>query len=150
MLSKHRPLNSRQYVKTRSRSLSRCLTYHDHHKYCSLFHFCKSIEKRFRSFESIDQKRQSVFFIPHRQKTRERIAAFSCFFRLSKNCCFQMEKTAVLLSNIEKLRHFIKKSRISEQIKEFFQLQFASFFKFMAAYLSLTHPVTRAKPRWCV
>ena len=34
--------------------------------------------------------------------------------------------------------------------KEFFQLQFASFFRFMAAYLSLTHPVTRAKPLWCV
>ena len=34
--------------------------------------------------------------------------------------------------------------------KELFQLQFASFFRFIAAYLSLTHPVTRAKPLWCV
>ena len=66
MLSKHRPLNSRQYVKTRSRSLSRCLAYHDHHKCRSLFHFRKSIEKSFRGFESIDQKRQSIFFVPHR------------------------------------------------------------------------------------
>ena len=31
--------------------------------------------------------------------------------------------------------------------KEFFQLQFASFFRFMAANLSLTHLVTAAKPR---
>ncbi len=30
------------------------------------------------------------------------------------------------------------------------QLQFASFFRFMAAYLSLTHLVTAAKPLWCV
>ena len=66
MLSKHRPLNSRQYVKTRSRSLSRCLAYHDHHKCRSLFHFRKSIGKSFRASESIDQKRQSIFFVPHR------------------------------------------------------------------------------------
>ena len=33
---------------------------------------------------------------------------------------------------------------------EFFQLQFASFFRFMAANLSLTHLVTVAKPLWCV
>ena len=34
--------------------------------------------------------------------------------------------------------------------KELFQLQFANFFRFMAAYLSLTHLVTAAKPLWCV
>ena len=31
--------------------------------------------------------------------------------------------------------------------KEVFQLQFVSFFRFMAANLSLTHLVTAAKPR---
>ena len=36
-------------------------------------------------------------------------------------------------------------SNIREK-KELFQLQFASFFRFMAAYLSLTHLVTAAKP----
>ena len=33
---------------------------------------------------------------------------------------------------------------------EFFPLHIASFFRFMAAYLSLTHRVTAAKPLWCV
>ena len=80
MLSKHRPLNSRQYVKTRSRSLSRCLAYHDHHKCRSLFHFRKSIEKSFRASESIDQKRQSVFFVPHIQNGRRTPMAFFCRF----------------------------------------------------------------------
>ena len=38
-----------------------------------------------------------------------------------------------------------KKARISRKM-ESLQLQFASFFRFMAAYFSLTHLVTAAKP----
>ena len=43
----------------------------------------------------------------------------------------------------------VNMSNICEK-KELFQLQFASFFKFMAAYLSLTHLVTATKPLLCV
>ena len=53
-------------------------------------------------------------------------------FSLSKNPCFQETKTGALIYLGQ------NKSNISE-IKELFQLQFASFFRFMAAYLSLTH-----------
>lgn len=42
-----------------------------------------------------------------------------------------------------------KKAKIEER-QELSQLQFASFFRFMAAYLSLTQFATWARPRWCV
>ena len=73
MLSKHRPLDSCQYNKTRSRSLSRCLAHHDHHKCRSLLHFCNSIEKRFRGFESIDQNANPSFSYPIDKKPDVRL-----------------------------------------------------------------------------
>ena len=42
-----------------------------------------------------------------------------------------------------------KSSRIVQKTEEF-HLHFASFFRFMAAYFSLTQFVTRARPRWWV
>ena len=42
-----------------------------------------------------------------------------------------------------------KSSRIVQKT-EVFHLHFASFFRFMAAYFSLTQFVTRARPRWWV
>ena len=58
---------------------------------------------------------------------------------LSKNPCFHAVKAGVLLQLVEKY------ARISRKM-ESLQLQFASFFRFMAAYFSLTHLVTAAKP----
>ena len=55
-----------------------------------------------------------------------------------------------LLSHSESggvLLHFGEKLANASRKKEFLQLQFASFFRFMAANLSLTHLVTAAKPR---
>ena len=64
-------------------------------------------------------------------------------FRLSKNPRFSQRKAGVFtLKTVEMLKNKLK--------TEFLQLHSASFFKFMAAYLSLTHLVTAAKPRWCV
>ena len=63
--------------------------------------------------------------------------------RLSKNPCFQEAKAWIFFGrwgNKEK----------NQAKMEFSQLQFASFFRFMAANLSLTHRVTAAKPLWCV
>ena len=42
-----------------------------------------------------------------------------------------------------------KSSRIVQKTEEF-HLHFASFFRFMATYFSLTQFVTRARPRWWV
>ena len=39
------------------------------------------------------------------------------------------------------------RTNINRKKELFLQLQFASFFRFMAANLSLTHLVTAAKPR---
>ena len=52
----------------------------------------------------------------------------------------QRKRGGVLLQFGEKLANASRK-------KEFLQLQFASFFRFMATNLSLTHLVTAAKPR---
>ena len=47
---------------------------------------------------------------------------------------------------------FIIRTKIDEQCErmEFFQLHSASFFRSMAANLSLSYLVPVAKPRWCV
>ena len=63
--------------------------------------------------------------------------------RLSKNPCFHEAKTGVLVVFWGTIANMMRKM-------EFSQLHFASFFKFMAAYLSLTHLVTAARPLWCV
>ena len=62
-------------------------------------------------------------------------------FRLSKNLCFHEAKTGVLVVFWGTIANMMRKM-------EFSQLHFASFFKFMAAYLSLTHLVTAARPLW--
>ena len=59
---------------------------------------------------------------------------------LSKNPHFQDAKVRGSVA-IE------RKAKGKRQKAEFFQLHFASFFKFMAANFSLTHFVTAAKPR---
>lgn len=62
-------------------------------------------------------------------------------FSPSKNPLLsRSESGGVLLQFGEKLANASRK-------KEFLQLQFASFFRFMATNLSLTHLVTAAKPR---
>jgi len=63
--------------------------------------------------------------------------------RLSKNPCFQQTEAGDFMQIWQHWTNINRK-------KEFFQLQFASFFRFMAANLSLTHLVTAAKPLWCV
>ena len=61
-------------------------------------------------------------------------------FSPSKNPLLSRSESGGLLQFGEKLANASRK-------KEFLQLQFASFFRFMAANLSLTHLVTAAKPR---
>ena len=61
-------------------------------------------------------------------------------FSPSKPPRFRAAKAGGLLQFGEKLANASRK-------KEFLQLQFASFFRFMATNLSLTHLVTAAKPR---
>lgn len=59
---------------------------------------------------------------------------------LSKSPCFHAEKAGVLLQFVEKIREFQLENGAPPA-------PFSSFFRFMAAYLSLTHLVTAAKPR---
>ncbi len=61
-------------------------------------------------------------------------------FSPSKNPLLSRSESGGLLQFGEKLANASRK-------KEFLQLQFASFFRFMATNLSLTHLVTAAKPR---
>ena len=64
-------------------------------------------------------------------------------FRLSKNPCFQAEKTWVL-------SYEGKKKETREEKRCLFQLQIAIFFRFMAANFSLTQFAARVRPRWYV
>lgn len=61
-------------------------------------------------------------------------------FSPSKNPLLSRSESGGLLQFGEKLANASRK-------KEFLQLQIASFFRFMATNLSLTHLVTAAKPR---
>ena len=65
------------------------------------------------------------------------------FFSLSKNPCFYWAKAGDFLENGTRNANMERKM-------EFFPLHIASFFRFMAAYFSLTHLVTAAKPLWWV
>ena len=62
-------------------------------------------------------------------------------FSLSKNASSQATGTGVLVLNGVKTASIARKSEV-------FHFQTASFLRFIAAYLSLTHAVTRARPRW--
>lgn len=73
---------------------------------------------------------------------------------MNENCtglsrAVQPVKEPPLLSRSESggLLQFGEKLANASRKKEFLQLQFASFFRFMATNLSLTHLVTAAKPR---
>ena len=62
---------------------------------------------------------------------------------------FSMSKNPLLSANGSREFHAIR-AALDEYKPEkgfFLQLQFAGFFRFMAANLSLTHLVTAAKPR---
>ena len=84
----------------------------------------------------IDFLRKSAKFCIRRVKPTSLV-------RLSKNLCFHLEKAEVLAYFGANMSQIVYKMELS-------QLQFASFFRFMAANFSLTHRVTAAKPLWCV
>lgn len=93
---------------------------------------------RFSLFSPIVVSREK-----RRGNREKKIWLCSAKHSLSKNPCFQEAKAWVFFGrwgNKEK----------NQARMEFSQLQFASFFRFMAANLSLTHRVTAAKPLWCV